>query len=148
MSVTFHALPPSANSACSRCVLKCAGIDFEEVNAYGQTRTPEYLAKFPTNLAPALEQNINLEWLVHEIIRTSHHQLFGSVGSALATFQILRYDFVQIINAVKVNILKVTDFRLDIARYGNIYHEHRFVAALLEGTFDRALAKNRQLAGS
>ena len=29
MSVTFHALPPSANSACSRCVLECAGIDFE-----------------------------------------------------------------------------------------------------------------------
>ena len=57
MSVTFHALPPSANSACSRCVLKCAGIDFEEVNAYGQTRTPEYLAKFPTNLAPAVEHD-------------------------------------------------------------------------------------------
>ena len=57
MSVTFHALPPSANSARSRCVLKCAGIDFEEVNAYGQTRTPEYLAKFPTNLAPALEHD-------------------------------------------------------------------------------------------
>ena len=57
MSVTFHALPPSANSACSRCVLKCAGIDFEEVNAYGQTRTPEYLAKFATNLAPALEHD-------------------------------------------------------------------------------------------
>ena len=32
-------------------------IDFEEVNAYGQTRTPEYLAKFPTNLAPAVEHD-------------------------------------------------------------------------------------------
>ena len=57
MSVTFHALPPSDNSACTRCVLKCAGIEHEEVNAYGQTRTPEYLAKFPTNLAPAIEHD-------------------------------------------------------------------------------------------
>ena len=56
-SVTFHGLPPSANSSCTRCVLKCGGIDFEEVNAYGQTRTPEYLAKFPTNLAPAIEHD-------------------------------------------------------------------------------------------
>lgn len=57
MSVTFHALPPSANSACTRCVLKCAGIEHEEVNAYGQTRTPEYIAKFITNLAPAIEHD-------------------------------------------------------------------------------------------
>jgi glutathione S-transferase len=55
MSVKFHAMPPSANSACTRCVLACAGIEHEEVNAYGQTRTPEYIAKFPTNLAPAIE---------------------------------------------------------------------------------------------
>ena len=27
------------------------------MNAYGQTRTPEYLAKFPTNLAPAIEHD-------------------------------------------------------------------------------------------
>ena len=57
MSVTFHALPPSANSSCVRCVLKCGGIAHDEVNAYGQTRTPEYLAKFPTNLAPAIEHD-------------------------------------------------------------------------------------------
>ena len=49
--------PPSANSACTRCVLKCAGIEHEEVNAYGQTRTPEYIAKFITNLAPAIEHD-------------------------------------------------------------------------------------------
>ena len=57
MSVTFHALPPSANSSCVRCVLECGGIAHDEVNAYGQTRTPEYLAKFPTNLAPAIEHD-------------------------------------------------------------------------------------------
>lgn len=57
MSVTFHGLPPSANSACTRCVLACGGIAHEEVNAYGKTRTPEYLAKFPTNLAPAIEHD-------------------------------------------------------------------------------------------
>ena len=57
MSVTFHALPVSANSACTRCVLKCAGIDHVEENAYGKTRSPEYVAKFVTNLAPAIEHD-------------------------------------------------------------------------------------------
>lgn len=52
--IILHALPPSANSACTRCLLKCAGLEFEEVNVYGKTREPDYIAKFPTNFAPAV----------------------------------------------------------------------------------------------
>lgn len=56
-SVTLNTLPPSANSACARCILACSGIAFKEENVYGKTRTPEYLAKFPTNLAPSIEHD-------------------------------------------------------------------------------------------
>jgi glutathione S-transferase len=55
MSLVLHALPPSANSSTVRALLKVAGIDFSEVNCYGQTRSEKYVSKFPTNLAPALE---------------------------------------------------------------------------------------------
>ena len=34
----LHALPPSANSASTRALLKAAGIDFKEEMAYGKTR--------------------------------------------------------------------------------------------------------------
>jgi glutathione S-transferase len=53
--VILHVLPPSSNSGVIRCFLLAAGIPFEEVNAYGQTRTPEFIAKFPNNCCPAIE---------------------------------------------------------------------------------------------
>eukprot|EP00802_Teleaulax_amphioxeia_P023998 Tamp_24644.p1 GENE.Tamp_24644~~Tamp_24644.p1 ORF type:complete len:248 (+),score=56.56 Tamp_24644:100-843(+) len=57
MPVILHALPPSANSASCRAFLMASGIDFAEEMCYGKTRTPEFIAKFPTNLAPALEHD-------------------------------------------------------------------------------------------
>ena len=38
-----------------RSFLEVTGIPFKEENAWGKTRTAEYIAKFPTNLAPAIE---------------------------------------------------------------------------------------------
>jgi len=43
------------NSAVIRSFLKVTQIPFKEENAWGKTRTPQYIAKFPTNLAPAIE---------------------------------------------------------------------------------------------
>ena len=53
--IKLSALPPSANSACVRSFLAVTGIEFAEENVWGQTRTPEYIAKFPSNLAPGIE---------------------------------------------------------------------------------------------
>jgi glutathione S-transferase len=53
--IKFWGLPISSNSAVVRSFLLTTGIDFEEVNAWGHTRTPEYVAKFPNNCAPAIE---------------------------------------------------------------------------------------------
>ena len=55
MPIILHALPPSANSACVRTFLAASDLEFEEQNCYGKTRSEEYIAKFPTNLAPAIE---------------------------------------------------------------------------------------------
>jgi glutathione S-transferase len=59
--IKFWSLPPSSNSAVVRSFMAVTGIDFEEENAWGQTRTPEYIAKFPNNCAPAIEHgDVNL----------------------------------------------------------------------------------------
>jgi len=53
--VILYSLPPSANSGVIRTLLLAAGISFKEENAWGKTRTPEFIAKFPNNCCPALE---------------------------------------------------------------------------------------------
>jgi glutathione S-transferase len=53
--IKFWSLPISSNSATVRSFMALTGIDFEEENAWGKTRTPEYIAKFPNNCAPAIE---------------------------------------------------------------------------------------------
>jgi glutathione S-transferase len=53
--IKFWSLPISSNSATIRSFMSVTGIEFEEENAWGHTRTPEYIAKFPNNCAPAIE---------------------------------------------------------------------------------------------
>jgi glutathione S-transferase len=53
--IKYWSIPPSSNSSTVRSLMAVAGIDFDEVNAWGHTRTPEYIAKFPNNCAPAIE---------------------------------------------------------------------------------------------
>jgi glutathione S-transferase len=53
--IVFWSLPPSCNSGVVRSFLLASGISFKEENAWGKTRTPEYIAKFPNNQAPAIE---------------------------------------------------------------------------------------------
>jgi glutathione S-transferase len=49
-------LPPSVNNLCVRIFVRAAGLDFEETNVWGQTTTPEFLAKDPAHLTPLLEE--------------------------------------------------------------------------------------------
>lgn len=55
MSIHLHMLPPSVNNLAVRVFLRAAGLPFDEENAWGKTRSPEFLAKIPSHLTPAIE---------------------------------------------------------------------------------------------
>ena len=48
-------LTPSVNNLTARIFVRAAGLDFEETDVWGQTTTPEFLAKDPAHLTPLLE---------------------------------------------------------------------------------------------
>jgi glutathione S-transferase len=50
-------LMPSVNNLTARIFVRAAGLDFEEVDVWGQTTTPEFLAKDPAHLTPLLEED-------------------------------------------------------------------------------------------
>ena len=54
---TLNILPPSVNNLTARIFLRAAGLDFEEVNVWGKTTEPEFLAKDPAHLTPMLEES-------------------------------------------------------------------------------------------
>jgi len=57
-SSTMHklnVLKPSVNNMTVRVFLRAAGLEFSEVDVYGQTRSPEFLKKCPAHLTPMLE---------------------------------------------------------------------------------------------
>jgi glutathione S-transferase len=53
---TLNILTPSVNNLTARIFVRAAGLDFEEVDVWGKTTTPEYLAKYPAHLTPMLEE--------------------------------------------------------------------------------------------
>ena len=53
---TLNILKPSVNNLTTRIFVRAAGLDFEEVDVWGQTTTPEYLDKYPAHLTPMLEE--------------------------------------------------------------------------------------------
>ena len=53
---TLSILSPSVNNLTARIFVRAAGLDFEEVDVWGKTRTPEFLAKDPAHLTPLLEE--------------------------------------------------------------------------------------------
>ena len=52
----LNILEPSVNNMCVRVFVRAAGLDFEEENVWGNTTSPEYLAKYPVHLTPTLEE--------------------------------------------------------------------------------------------
>jgi glutathione S-transferase len=52
---TLNILKPSVNNLTVRIFVRAAGLDFEEVDVWGQTTSPEFLAKYPAHLTPMLE---------------------------------------------------------------------------------------------
>jgi glutathione S-transferase len=53
---TLSVLRPSVNNLTVRIFVRAAGLDFEEVDVWGATTTPEFLAKDPAHLTPLLEE--------------------------------------------------------------------------------------------
>jgi glutathione S-transferase len=54
---TLNILKPSVNNLTVRIFMRAAGLDFEEVDVWGQTTSPEYTAKYPPHLTPMLESD-------------------------------------------------------------------------------------------
>jgi glutathione S-transferase len=55
MTTQLHMLPPSVNNLTVRVFLRAADLPFSEVNAWGKTRSPEFMAMVPAHLTPAIE---------------------------------------------------------------------------------------------
>jgi len=55
MTTHLHMLPPSVNNLTVRVFLRAANLPFAEENAWGKTRSPEFMAKIPAHLTPAIE---------------------------------------------------------------------------------------------
>jgi glutathione S-transferase len=53
---TLNILTPSVNNLTARIFVRAAGLDFEELDVWGNTTTPEFLAKDPAHLTPMLEE--------------------------------------------------------------------------------------------
>jgi glutathione S-transferase len=53
---TLNILTPSVNNLTARIFVRAAGLDFEELDVWGKTREPEFLAKDPAHLTPMLEE--------------------------------------------------------------------------------------------
>ncbi len=53
--VKLNILKPSVNNMSVRVFVRAAGLDFEETDVYGSTRTPEFLKRNPAHLTPMLE---------------------------------------------------------------------------------------------
>ena len=52
----LHVLKPSVNNLTARIFVRAAGLDFEEVDVWGKTATPEFLAMNPAHLTPMIEE--------------------------------------------------------------------------------------------
>jgi glutathione S-transferase len=55
-SNTLNILKPSVNNLTVRIFARAAGLDFEELDVWGKTTSPEYLEKYPAHLTPMLEE--------------------------------------------------------------------------------------------
>jgi glutathione S-transferase len=53
---TLSILKPSVNNLTARIFMRAAHLDADEIDVWGQTRAPEFLAKDPAHLTPLLEE--------------------------------------------------------------------------------------------
>ena len=56
MTMQLNVLKPSVNNMAVRVFVRAAGLDFSETDVYGQTRSPEFLARNPAHMTPMIEE--------------------------------------------------------------------------------------------
>src|SRR5215212_11848783 len=56
-AITLNILKPSVNNLTVRIFVRAAKLDFEEVDVWGSTQTPEFLQKDPAHLTPMIEED-------------------------------------------------------------------------------------------
>jgi glutathione S-transferase len=54
--ITIHVLKPSVNNLAARIFVRAAGLDFEEIDAWGVTTSPEFLKMNPAHLTPTIQE--------------------------------------------------------------------------------------------
>jgi glutathione S-transferase len=54
--IKLHVLKPSVNNLTVRIFVRAAGLDFEEEDAWGKSRTPEFRKINPSHLTPTIEE--------------------------------------------------------------------------------------------
>ena len=55
-AIKIHVLKPSVNNLTVRVFVRAAGLDFEEEDAWGKTREPEFKRMNPSYLTPTIEE--------------------------------------------------------------------------------------------
>jgi glutathione S-transferase len=55
-AATVNILRPSVNNLTVRTFMRAAGLDFEELDVWGKTTSPEFVQKYPAHLTPMLEE--------------------------------------------------------------------------------------------
>ena len=53
---TLNILKPSVNNMTARVFVRAAGLDYEELDVWGVSTGPEFIAKYPAHLTPMLEE--------------------------------------------------------------------------------------------
>jgi glutathione S-transferase len=53
---TLNILKPSVNNMTARVFVRAAGLDYEELDVWGVSTGPEFVAKYPAHLTPMLEE--------------------------------------------------------------------------------------------
>jgi len=55
--ITIHILKPSVNNLAARIFVRAAGLDFEEIDSWGVTTSPEFLEMNPAHLTPTIQES-------------------------------------------------------------------------------------------
>ena len=54
---TVNILKPSVNNLTVRVFMRAGGLDFDEVDVWGKSTGPDYIAKYPAHLTPTIEMD-------------------------------------------------------------------------------------------
>ena len=78
---TLSILTPSVNDLFVRIFVRAAGLEFEEVNVWGEQGTTEFLAKDPADLTPLLEEAGLPKGALWEATRSCSSSATGTVSA-------------------------------------------------------------------